>query len=258
MRRLFRASACLLMLLPLLASAATPKQTDVRQHVVRIGDTWSELAQRYWGNARLAPELAHFAAPKQEKLRPGQTLRIPGLGEHRIAAGETLLGISRGYGGGDRFAHARALASINQIRNARALKVGQRIRVPVFEPVKEAQLPAVSLTPKTRQESNPSAKTRDESLSDGLRFAINAYVDGSYETALARLEKLRTPVLATGSVEERVRLLRTLVYLYVAYDRLNDACATDLGLRAIAPGENWDGDLVSPKVVDALRRCHEG
>jgi hypothetical protein len=255
------ALVCLLLLLPLTANAQPSASPDALQHIVRKGDSWSELARLYWGDASLSEELIHFTSPKQKQLQAGRTLRIPLLDEHVIKRGETLLSISRAYHQGDAYAHARMLERINRIRNARSLSVGQRIRVPVFKPATEVGLPAVSSlsTPKSKPVSTPAPRARppkrQESLADGLRFAVNAYVDGSYDTALERLERLRTPVLAKGSAEERTTLLRTLVFLYVAYDRQPEACLAYRGLREVSPEQSWDRDLVSPKVLGALRRC---
>ena len=85
--------------------------------------------------------------------------------------------------------------------------------------------------------------------------AVGAYLDGSYDRALEELETLRPGVLESGQRGEQELLLTNLVYLYVAFDRPNQACETFGELRTLDPQVQFDEDLVSPKIRRLVERC---
>ena len=50
-------------------------------------------------------------------------------------------------------------------------------------------------------------------------------------------------------------LLRHLLYVYVAFERRDDACVMYQALLAVDEEPEWDPDLVSPRILDTIRAC---
>lgn len=104
---------------------------------VRSGDTLSAIAaQHHMGLARLL-KLNHLSPTVL--IRPGQSIRITAAGTtrhtlsssasaaYRVKRGDTLSGIAAKHG-----TTSARLMSLNHIRNARSLQIGQRLAVPTF------------------------------------------------------------------------------------------------------------------------------
>jgi LysM repeat protein len=230
-------------------------------HDVQRGESWSDLAARYWSDAQLGEDLARWcersesverAAPSRALADPpvGARLLMPALVTYRIHPGETLAGVSRRfYAGPER---AAALARLNRIEDPRYLRSGQSIRVPLLEiaqgvPEPPAEPPRdVAAAP-----APPPAPERSEALAK----AVNDFLDGSFEAALAQLEEQRARVLASGPDPDRALLLRYLTYSYVAFDRPDAACESFGALAKIERPPQLDPDLVSPRIRDVLSRC---
>lgn len=264
-----------------------------RVHPVREGDTWSSIAGTYWGDPALGRALALQLGVDPGSLpEVGASLQIPGLVEWRIRKGESLAVVSRHlYGTPDR---TRQIAALSEISEPSRVRVGDRVRAPflVHARVSEAEstgetesppdsdrgpddpapspppisAPAEATGPGTDGptaprpvaepvSAPPSSLTEEDRRT--LRSGVNAYLEGSYEEALERLEAIRRSVLAQGDDGERALLLRHLVFLYVAFDRLDDACGPYVALRRIDPEGSLDPDEVSPKVRLAVAGCGE-
>jgi hypothetical protein len=256
-----------------------------RIHSVREGDTWSSIAATYWGDPALGRALAsQLGVDPGSTPEAGASLQIPGLVEWKIRKGESLAVVSRHlYGTPDR---TRQIAGLSAISEPSRVRVGDRVRAPflVHARVSEAgslpdtdrgpddpapvpppiSPPAQATGPGTDGPSapvpvaepvsaTPSSLTEEDRHT--LRSGVNAYLEGSYEEALERLEEIRGSVLARGDDGERTLLLRHLVFLYVAFDRLDDACGPYLALRRIDPEGSLDPDEVSPKVRSAVASC---
>ncbi len=225
----------------------------VREHRIAEDDIRASLADRYWGDARLGPGLAHFAAVDEAHTLPvGEVLSVPFLVDHEVRRSETLVRVSRAYYGTPR--HAAALASLNGIGEPDRLRVGRRIRVPVFEPRSAAPLAdAPVLQPAAPRRAAPKARGPH---ARELRQAVNTLLDGGFDAALTRLEELRAGVLAQDTRDERLLLLRALVFAYVAFERQADACNAYRAFRELDPDTDWDPELVSPRILDAVADCN--
>jgi LysM repeat protein len=231
----------------------------VDEHIVSSGESWSSLSTRYWGEAALHQELARqVGGAPDAQLRVGQKLTIPVLIPYRIKSGETLAAVSRRFYGHPQ--QAEPLARMNGIREPRRLQVGTRVRVPLADLGPGPAIPAVARAEVPQVSAAPpqSAPTQQASFGGPLRRAINAYLDGSYELALERLEGLRPRVLAEGKPSEQGLLLRHLVFVYTAFDRDPEACESYLALREIHPEYEWDPDEVSPKILRVVAGCEGG
>jgi hypothetical protein len=225
--------------------------------VVRVepGATWDALALEHWGDARHARALARVASGEPDApLVAGKSIPVPVLVEERLRSGETLAALSRRYYGTS--TRAELLMSVNGIRDARKLRVGAKIRVPVVlleaeVAAAEGEAPVVARPAAVAAAPAP----RGGEFEEPLRDAIDAYLEGRYERALEELEGLRARVLARGHLGERELLLTHLVYLYVAFDRPDRACKAFGELRALDPSVSFDEDLVSPKIRKLVDRC---
>jgi len=249
---------CVLALtVPLGAEAADALAT---RHVVVAGDSWAALATQYWGDAALGEELAVLSGSGPELPERGRSVLVPGLVRHRLAKGETLIALSRRiYGGPDA---VTAIASLNGIGDPRRLHVGQVLRIPQLEPVRElaSSTPAVSAAPEsvaTEPAAVGSAPPPLESFTAELDLSEEAFLSGHYGLALQNLERLRPRVLGLASDAERSRMLRQLTFVYAAYDRERELCESYRALRQIDPEAVLDGPRVSPKIVGMTRSCDE-
>lgn len=214
-----------------------------RDYTVRAGDSWALLAKRQLGDSSLAGTLAELNGSSLEgPLRIGRQLAIPVLVEYVVAPGDSFARIARHFYGGP--ARAGFLQRFNEIESAKRLRVGSRLRVPLT-------LPLDAVSPRAAESAPlPATPVRAE-----LREGMRAYMEGSYDTALERLESLRAEVLEGGSPEERRQLLRHLAFAYVAYDRPEDACAAYRELLGVEPRPRLDPDQVSPKIRRVLASC---
>ncbi len=211
------------------------------RHAVRAGETWASLARDHWANAKLARELALFL-DLDPAVAPaaGATLRVPTLVPVRVRPGDTLTALSKTFYGAP--TRVTALARLNGMRDPSHLQAGARLRLPFSE-----------LAHRSATTTDVSAPPRGDH--EGLRAAVNAYLDGRFEESLDELEALRTPLLAQGTDAERERLFRHLVFAYVALERNSDTCSAYSALRAVKPGLRLDPDRVSPKILAALSAC---
>ena len=237
--------------------------TDLRipvadKHTVVAGDSWSALALRYWGDASLHRRLAeHCAGSPDASLQVGETLRIGVLIPYRLGQGENLARVSRRFYGDP--THAEELARFNRVKNPRRLQVGQKVLVPLADLTpadagalatrKEPVAPSVSSAP---PEPGPS------SFEKPMQRAINTFLDGRYEQALARLEELRPQVLARGKRTEQVELLEYLVFVYTAFEQTDSACEGYRALLQLEPELSWDRDEISPKILNLVATCEGG
>jgi hypothetical protein len=119
--------------------------------------------------------------------------------------------------------------------------------------------PSVTKPPVTETPvAKPSAPTPSAAgLEQPLQQAIGSYRDGDYAAALERLSELRPEVESRGGTRERRLLFEHLLYVQVAYDRPDEACASFAELRAVEPGVRFDPDLVSPKIRQLVERCED-
>lgn len=225
------------------------------RHTVKRGESWNDLAARYWGDASLGPALARWCgAGSRPSPTAGETLNVPALVSHRLAPGETLVALARRFYRDP--ARAEELGRLNRVKNPKQLHAGKELRIPllvavVLDSAGEPGAPASEST----DVAAPPPLPRPE-FSGALMAAANAYLDGNFEDALARLERERPSILASGSDQERSQLLRYLIFSYVAFDRDDAACDAFAALQKLeARPDMNDPELVSPKIQDVLGRC---
>lgn len=107
--------------LPCAAQAAKKAKFQGQIHVVKRGETLSEIAQRYQVSVA---QVRQWNKLRNNRIRAGQRLKIARLPEwHLVKKGDTLAKIARAYGLG-----ADHLRQVNRLENDR-LAAGQKIRV---------------------------------------------------------------------------------------------------------------------------------
>ena len=128
----------------LAVSALMPLQALAGSVTVRSGDTLSEIAARYGVSIRTLVRLNDLR--DSDYLYEGQRLRIPGSSvtagqaTHTVVRGDNLSGIASRYR-----VRERDLITLNQLRQADHIEVGQRLRLPsnavLPKPARPRQVP---------------------------------------------------------------------------------------------------------------------
>ena len=158
---------------------------------------------------------------------------------------ETLGMLAERYYGDSR--RSDLLRSYNQIDDPRRLSVGEKIEIPLILPLSETPPP----DPPAAPEPAPPARR----FEGQLRTARGAFHAGSFEDALETLAPLIQPIEHEGTSLDRTELWALLAFVYVAFDRNEEAC-TAYGLAVSASSQSpLDPVLVSPKIRKALANC---
>jgi membrane-bound lytic murein transglycosylase D len=124
------------------ALAALPREDRLDEqprsavHVVKRGEALSQIARRHGVSERELMSLNGLASAN--RIRAGQTLRLPGgssgavaaasqtaSGSYRVRSGDTLASIARQHG-----VSQSQLASANGLRDRNHLSIGQTLRIP--------------------------------------------------------------------------------------------------------------------------------
>jgi LysM repeat protein len=247
-------------------------------HVVRPGDTGSKLAQRYLGRSSAWAAIAELndlspTAP----LRVGAALVMPVVLRHGLVRGDTLAVLAeRHYGDPSR---GGLLQSFNRIDDPRELAVGRTIEIPLIT-LRLAQPPAPA---EPVAETEPVAKTKaapaGESIAKnvageaadpaptatpaptpawfdrGFAEAERAYTAGDFDLARTRIAALADRIGSIPAHADRARLWRLTAFVYVAFDRDDDACAAFRSLRSVESPVEFDPKLVSPKIRETFAAC---
>jgi membrane-bound lytic murein transglycosylase D len=122
---------------PSSATTARSGVADGRSHTVEAGESLWRIARRYGVSVAALQEANGM---RDETIRPGQTLRLPGgasssapaaaaaaraAAEHVVESGETLWGIARRYS-----VSVDSLRTANGLASEAALQPGQKLRIP--------------------------------------------------------------------------------------------------------------------------------
>ena len=124
-----RAGAQAIVVALALTAAAGAPEVQERTYAVLAGDTASSIADAHYGNPRLGPLLLAYNEHPSAGLRPGERLTMPRCGTHRAVSGESWSGLAQRWLG--RASYGPILAELNGAPPERALRVGERVIVPV-------------------------------------------------------------------------------------------------------------------------------
>lgn len=116
-----------------------PDLADPEQHTVAVGETWEELAERWYGEAQLWRIIAIANHMLNHNPQPGQVLIRPRLNRRRtVVAGDTLWKLTKHNYGGD-YGDGRTqtlidlVAAANHIADWNRIKAGQIIYFPSLD-----------------------------------------------------------------------------------------------------------------------------
>ncbi|MCP9820451.1 LysM peptidoglycan-binding domain-containing protein [Synechococcus sp. Cruz-9H2] len=186
MRRVL-AALVLALVLPLPALAAP-------QHVVKSGETLSEIAERYGVSVQRLLQLNGIKDPNL--VEAGTRLKLPdgaktapragsgtsGTGSHTVSAGETLSEIAERYG-----LSVQKLKELNGLKDADLLQVGQRLKVP---PAKNAAKPTKPAKPAAKPAPPAAAGAKAARVHVVKSGETLSEISERYDVPVARLVSL--------------------------------------------------------------------
>ncbi len=219
----------------------------VRYHQVKAGDTWRDIAQRYYGDAGRAPLLlrANNAKPGTNP-DAGAQLLIPYPVRHVVRQGESLLTIAEFYYA-DR-AEVRLLRGFNGAKGR--LARGHIMLVPLFDLLLSAE-------GRSKLESSTG-----EHLELGETRAVQAHINDQIPVLRTHLQKgryaealaLGNQLLGTGHLtgNQELSIQRELATAYVALGREDLASASFERALERQPDLELDSVRTSPRVLSAL------
>ena len=219
----------------------------VRYHRVKAGDTWRDLAQRYYGDGNRAAVLlrANGAKPGTNPDEGAQLL-IPYPVRHVVKQGESMLTIAELHYA-DR-AEVRLIRGFNGAKGR--LTRGHILLIPLFD---------LLLSDEGRSKLEAST---GQQLEQGATRAVQAHIDeqlpvlrehiqkGRYAEALALGNQLLGTGQLTGNQELSIHL--QLATAYVALGREDLATIAFEKALARQPDLQLDSVRTSPRVLNAL------
>ncbi|MCP9840725.1 LysM peptidoglycan-binding domain-containing protein [Synechococcus sp. J7-Johnson] len=181
------AALVLALVLPLPAVAAP-------QHVVKSGETLSEIAERYGVSVQRLLQLNGIKDPNL--VEAGTRLKLPdgaktapragsgssGTGSHTVSAGETLSEIAERYG-----LSVQKLKDLNGLKDADLLQVGQRLKVP---PAKNAAKPTKPAKPAAKPAPPAAAGAKAARVHVVKSGETLSEISERYDVPVARLVSL--------------------------------------------------------------------
>ena len=226
----------------------------VRYHRVVEGETWSQLASRFYGDARRAFILVEVnRGSSQEQPDTGAELLVPYPLRHVAGNTELMTRIARDfYGSSESRDGARVLRRFNNLRTRRITR-GQMILIPLSD---------LSLSDEGRrlieEESGADPgggemRERQAAIDDELPTLQEHVGHGRYTEAVALGNRLLGSGVLTGS--QIVTIHRRLAVAYVALGQ--DALAVRSFRQALErqPVIELDSVRTSPRVRAAFERA---
>lgn len=227
-------------------------QVAAGSYVVRRGDTLRAIGEMTGAGSEALAIENDLAPPYM--LRPGQELRIPAGLYHRVAAGETGIGIAAAYA-----ADWGEIITVNALSEPYILRVGQRLRLPsdarpVRGPVDVgARAAAFRLDiddiatgsqPALAASGKPAAGTAAPRKPVTTAIANPAYFTGRFEWPLHGPILVRFGPIAPGKVSDGINIaaaagtpIRATANGVVAY--AGDQIGVYGGLILINHGSGW-------------------
>ncbi|HJK93820.1 MAG TPA: LysM domain-containing protein [Polyangiaceae bacterium LLY-WYZ-15_(1-7)] len=226
----------------------------VTYHRVQPGETWQELARRFYGDPRRAfvlIEANHGSSSEQPD--EGAELLVPYPLRHVTAQGENVLRIAKNYYGPGR-EHSRRLRRFNGLRFNRLTR-GQIVLVPLRDLVLSEEGRGII------QEETGSApqageirslQARIEEELPGLQEHVRR---GRYTEAVALGNRLLGAEVLTGN--QVVTIQRHLGTAYVALGRMDLAVNAFRAALTRQPDLQLDTVRTSPRVMRAFEEARE-
>lgn len=219
----------------------------VRYHRVAEGETWSQLAERFYGESRRAFVIQEANRAGNDPPAVGAQLLIPYPLRHVVGQGDTVVRLARQYYGRGNAA-VRRLRRFNGLRGNRIAR-GGLILVPIAD---------LTLSDEGRQRVEaalgvelPRGEVREAqaAIDEALPRLDEHVAEGRFAEALSLGNRLLGSRDLTAI--QRVAIERRLAVAYVAVDRPDLARAAFLEALRRQPTLELDSVRTSPRVLEA-------
>lgn len=225
----------------------------VTYHRVQAGDTWQDLAQRYYGD----PERS-VALLRANQAKPGSApdegaqLMIPYPLRHVIEQGETLATISDQYYP-DRN-DLKILRAFNKSKSNRLMR-GQILLVPLYDLVLSEEARARVEAASGKRLEGGETRAMQAKIDETLPVLREHVQRGRYAEAVA----LGNQLLGTGQLtgNQEISIQRELATAYVALNRTDLAVLAFLRALEKQPDLELDSARTSPRVLKALEEAQK-
>ncbi len=225
----------------------------VRYHVVREGESWRSLAERFYGMPERAFLLASVnGASPRENPDVGAEILVPHPLRHVAEQNETLVQVARRYYGDRR--EAKLLRRFNRLRGRR-LQRGQIVLVPLSDLVLSEEGRALAARQYGRAPSGGERRALQARIAEQLPALREHVVAGRYAEALALGYRLLGSEACTGN--QIVTIQRWLAEALVALERPDLAEAAFVEALARQPDLELDAMRTSPRVLAVFRRAQQ-
>jgi LysM repeat protein len=225
----------------------------VTYHRVQAGDTWQDLALRYYGDPERAVALLHANQAKPGSVPDeGAQLLIPYPLRHVVEQGETLATISDQYYP-DRN-DLKVLRAFNKSKVARLMR-GQVLLVPLYDLVLSDEARARVEAASGRRVEAGETRALQAKIDETLPALREHVQRGRYAEAVA----LGNQLLGTGQLtgNQEISIQRELATAYVALNRSDLAVLAFLRALEKQPDLELDSARTSPRVLKALEEAQK-
>ncbi len=228
-------------------------------HVVLPGEDWSDIARKYFGDARRSFVFAEANNVNLETGPPaaGAEILVPYPLRHVADQRQTLSDIALRHYNRTSIEDVASLKRFNRLRSPRMTR-GQVVLVPVKDLVLSAEGKRVVQANRglnSTQGAARSEQTRVESEIPRLRILLH---EGRYVEVVALGNRLLGAAALTGN--QTVSIQRELGFALIALDREDLATRAFASALALQPDLELDSVRTSPRVLEAFRaaRQHAG
>ncbi len=225
----------------------------VTHHVVQEGETWSELADRFFGDSRrafLLIEANDGTAGDQPDV--GSELVVPYPLRHVSGQNDTLRRVSQLYYGDDGMAHLRTLRRFNNLRSLRLAR-GQVVLAPLVDLVLSEDGRRLIQEQTGRAVTGGEMRELQQQIEEQLPHLREHVRRGRFAEAVALGNRLLGAGRLTGN--QVVTIQRELGTAYVALRREDLAVAAFREAIDRQPDLELDVARTSPTVLRAFERA---
>ncbi|MBK8171545.1 MAG: LysM peptidoglycan-binding domain-containing protein [Sandaracinaceae bacterium] len=225
----------------------------VSYHRVAAGETWTELAEHYYGDTHRSAALieANGGTPTQPDV--GAEILIPYPLRHVAGQHDTLSEVAQLYFG--RTEAVTTLRRFNRVRGNR-LQRGQIILVPLSDLVLSDEGKRLVAAETGHAPSDGSEVRALQARIDGELPVLREHVHrGRFTEAVALANRLLGTGVLTGN--QIVTIHRELATAYVALNREDLAVEAFREVIARQPDAELDSVRTSPRVLAAFRLAHQ-
>jgi LysM repeat protein len=224
----------------------------VSYHKVQEGETWSELAKRFYGDSQRSFVLfnANGSTPGKQP-DPGAELLIPYPVRHVVGQNETINQVARLYYGpnANEAEGVKILRRFNALRRIR-LQRGQIVLVPLSDLVLSEKGRELARRPLEDQNVGGDVRDKQARIEAALPRLRTYISQGQYADAVS----MGNFLLGSGDLSgnQIVTIQRLLAVAYVALNRVDLAVSAFKSALTKQPDLELDSVRTSPKVMQAL------